>query len=257
MELRVLLSGAAPVITAPMIFGVHPGTPFLFDVTAAGDRSMTFGAAGLPKGLTLNTQTGMITGSLAQDATYDLTVSATNPFGSAVQNFRIVVGDKIELTPAMGWNSWTVYQGTCDAGGYRGAGGGDGLQRIDQLWLDGHQRGCGLGGWAHGDRFADPGKREFSGYSIAVGVHSFTAVEVWLVYHAPHALWLHEPEAIGLSSGINTWPDAQQFAAWGVDFLKYDGDPPTEQDIMYMSQALRASGRDIALSISVASGLKG
>ena len=44
--------------------------------------------------------------------------------------------------------------------------------------------------------------------------------------------------------------DAQQWAAWGFDYLKYDWNPNDVPHVREMAEALRASGRDIALSLS-------
>ena len=42
---------ATPRINGASVFGVRPGSPFLFQVAATGDRPMAFAAAGLPSGL--------------------------------------------------------------------------------------------------------------------------------------------------------------------------------------------------------------
>ena len=55
---------AAPRINGPKVFGVRPGSPFLFAIAATGERPMEFSATGLPDGLTLDGATGQITGSL-------------------------------------------------------------------------------------------------------------------------------------------------------------------------------------------------
>ena len=44
--------------------------------------------------------------------------------------------------------------------------------------------------------------------------------------------------------------DAAQWAAWGVDYLKYDWNPMDPEHTERMATALRASGRDIVFSIS-------
>ena len=45
-------------------------------------------------------------------------------------------------------------------------------------------------------------------------------------------------------------PDAQQWAAWGVDYLKYDWDPTDLPHIVEMRDALRATGRDVVYSLA-------
>ena len=69
---------------------------------------MTFAARHLPDGLSLDTATGIITGSVAARGTYNVTLEAKNLLGASTRPFRIVVGDTLALTPPMGWNSWYV-----------------------------------------------------------------------------------------------------------------------------------------------------
>ena len=61
-----------PRINGAKVFGVRPGSPFLFYVSATGVRPMTFSAVGLPDGLSLDAKTGIITGSVSQKDTYNV-----------------------------------------------------------------------------------------------------------------------------------------------------------------------------------------
>ena len=101
--------GPAPRITGARIFGARPGNPFLFTVTATGDRPMMFSVEGLPKGLTLDEMTGQITGVVETAGEYKTTVTAKNKAGQASRELKIVIGNKIALTPPMGWNSWNCW----------------------------------------------------------------------------------------------------------------------------------------------------
>jgi alpha-galactosidase len=94
-----------PRINSAAVFGVRPGSPFLFTVAATGERPMTFSAVGLPAGLKIDAQTGHITGSVTKAGEYPVTLSAKNQLGTAEKEFKIVCGSLIGLTPAMGWNS--------------------------------------------------------------------------------------------------------------------------------------------------------
>ena len=51
--------------------------------------------------------------------------------------------------------------------------------------------------------------------------------------------------------------DAKQFAAWGIDYLKYDWNPIEVPAVKRMRAALRASGRDIVYSLSNTAPLAG
>ena len=99
-------SAPTPRINGAKVFGVRPGSPFLFRIAATGDRPMTFSADGLPEGLSLDSQTGQITGKLEKAGEYKVMFHAQNALGQADREFRIVCGSQIGLTPAMGWNSW-------------------------------------------------------------------------------------------------------------------------------------------------------
>ncbi len=99
-----------PRINGARVFGVRPGSPFLFTIPATGDRPMVFGVEGLPEGLMLDTATGQITGSLSAPGTHLVTFTAANSLGTASRPFKIVCGETLALTPQMGWNSWYVWE---------------------------------------------------------------------------------------------------------------------------------------------------
>ena len=72
---------------------------------------MTFTAEGLPKGLSLDSATGRITGSVVQVGTNAVTLIARNDKGESKHSLKIDVGEQISLTPPMGWNSWNCWGG--------------------------------------------------------------------------------------------------------------------------------------------------
>ena len=63
-------TGPKPRINGARVFGVRPGSPFLFTIPATGERPMVFSAKDLPAGLTLDSNTGRITGSIEKAGTY-------------------------------------------------------------------------------------------------------------------------------------------------------------------------------------------
>ena len=101
--------GPAPRVTGAKVFGVRPGNPVLYTVTATGERPMEFAVDGLPAGLQLDPLTGRISGSIAKKGDYAMTVIAKNRHGESQRPFRILCGDNIGLVPAMGWNSWNAF----------------------------------------------------------------------------------------------------------------------------------------------------
>ncbi len=91
-----------PRVNGPAVFGVRPGAPFLYNIPATGERPMTFAVDDLPAGLSLDPSTGHLAGTLSQAGEYTVTLRASNALGTDAKAFRIVVGDRIALTPPMG-----------------------------------------------------------------------------------------------------------------------------------------------------------
>ncbi|MGV3663164.1 MAG: S8 family serine peptidase, partial [Prosthecobacter sp.] len=67
---------APPVITSPLTAGGLAGQAFSYQITASGSAT-NFGASGLPPGLSVNVETGLISGSAAAGI-YPITISASN-----------------------------------------------------------------------------------------------------------------------------------------------------------------------------------
>jgi alpha-galactosidase len=103
-----------PKINGAKVFGVRPGHPFMFTIAATGKRPMTFAADNLPDGLSLDTTTGIITGAVNNKGETVVKLKATNELGTTTRELKIVVGDKIALTPPMGWNCYNRYGDSVD-----------------------------------------------------------------------------------------------------------------------------------------------
>ena len=253
----------SPRITGPRVFGVRPARPVLFTVTATGERPILFAARGLPQGLALDSKTGRITGTPAREGEYAVMLTATSARGTAGRALRIVVGDRIALTPPMGWNSWNCWAESVDDEKVRDAADGmvaSGLAdhgwsyiNIDDCWQGvrappayalqpkprfpdmkalaayAHERGLRLG------IYSTPWKTSYAGF--AGGSADTDDGRVTEKGHAFGAVAFHEA-------------DAREFAAWGIDFLKYDWKPMDVAHALAMAEALRASGRDIVFSLS-------
>src|SRR6266699_5517216 len=66
-----------PVITSPATATGQVGVAFSYTITATNSPT-SFNAAGLPAGLTVNTTSGLISGTPTTAGTYSVTISATN-----------------------------------------------------------------------------------------------------------------------------------------------------------------------------------
>ena len=265
----------APQIHGPKIFGVRPNAPFLYTIPATGDRPMTFAADHLPTGLQLDAATGRITGAIAQAGDYDVVFHSTNALGQTERKFRITAGDRIGLTPPMGWNSWNCW--------------GEGVNQARVLAAANAMASSGLAqhGWTYiniDDTWQGRRGGEFNGIQpdpkrfpdlkglvtsihdlgLKAGIYSTPWVTSYAAHNGgsgetPDGAWKSPakrgpyrknimPYAIGRYSFATN--DAKQWAQWGIDFLKYDWGPVELPESKDMADALRASGRDIYFSIS-------
>ena len=71
----------APVITSSGSANATLGVAFSYQITAANTPT-SFGASGLPAGLTVNNTSGLISGTPSAAGTFNATVSATNSGGT-------------------------------------------------------------------------------------------------------------------------------------------------------------------------------
>jgi alpha-galactosidase len=219
---------AEPRINGAKVFGVRPGSPFMFTVPATGQRPMTFAADGLPEGLKIDPQTGRITGMLEKRGEYMVILRAENSLGQAQRKFKIVCGDAISLTPPMGWNSWNCFAAAVDDAKVRSA--ADAMVKsglIDHGWTYINIDDC----WEIKPGSQDPmlsgNPRDENG--MINTNKKFPDMKALCDY-------IHSK---GLKAGIYSSPgpltcarftgsyqheeqDARRYAEWGFDYLKYD-----------------------------------
>jgi hypothetical protein len=99
-----------PVITSPLIATGKVGVPFAY--TVAATWAGTFGAAGLPGGLVLDTTTGIVSGTPTASGDFTVTISAANSFaltGSAV--LTMTIAPSLSATLLNVSNASTVFGG--------------------------------------------------------------------------------------------------------------------------------------------------
>lgn len=99
-------NSAQPKINGPRLYGARPGKEFLYTIPASGARPMTFEVMNLPKGVKFNKRNGVISGVIKKTGEYAIELVALNEFGKVSKSFTLVIGDKLALTPPMGWSSW-------------------------------------------------------------------------------------------------------------------------------------------------------
>jgi len=210
-------SPTEPRINYPRIFGAGAGKPFLFRIPVTGEQPVKISATGLPAGLKLDENSGIISGITLKVGTYKVEISATNQKGKDTQEIEIVIGGKLALTPPMGWNSWNCWGLSVDQQKVKAA-----AEAFVKTGLAGH-------GWAYiniddgweaaertakGEIYANEKFPDMK--TLANDVH---ALGLKLgIYSSPG------PKTCGgyLGSWEHEMQDARTWAGWGIDYLKYD-----------------------------------
>lgn len=237
------------------VVGATPGKPFLHRIPATGKASLKFAADRLPEGLSLDENTGILTGSLKKEGRHDLTLKVTSGSESVSRELTLLAGRrKLARTPPMGWNSWNVW----------------GLALDEQKVKEAADQMVKTGLAAHGYQYINiddawEGERDSQGNiqpndkfpdmkALADYVHS-KGLKLG-IYSSPG------PLTCGgyIGSYRHEEQDARTFAIWGVDYLKYDWcsyskikNNPTREERKHpyrlMADCLEKSERDIVFSI--------
>jgi len=278
---------AAPRINGPALYGARPGRQFVYRIPTQGLRPMRFEVKDLPAGLVLDADKGIITGlTPGKNGDYAMTFMAENSHGKARHPFKLVVGDKLALTPPAGWNSWGGYmlmvsdkvmrqaadlmveKGLADVGFQ--------YVSIDDCWMrispenhaardEGRKKkheGFDYDGLIGEERDAQGNilpNRNFPdmkamvdhihGYGLKAGLYSSPGPVTCQTFAGSYG---HEPQ------------DAEQYARWGFDLLKYDQcsggkilgalkrKNPDFKPVEFwepMAEALRSQDRDVLFNL--------
>ena len=230
----------APRLNGADIWGVRPGNPVIFRVATSGVRPIRFSAKGLPDGVVLD-EKGVLRGVAPKTpGDYDIEVTAENAKGKATRTIRLAVGDKLALTPPMGWNSWNTlcYRLTAekamaaakamDASGL--ADHGWSYINLDDWW-EMNNSGCPR---------VETRKNDFGGREDVIGLARDAAGKIMPNRSFPDMKGFTDyVHSFGLKAGLYSSPgpltcgkcegsyahelqDAESWAEWGFDYIKYD-----------------------------------
>jgi alpha-galactosidase len=174
---------------------------------------------------------------------------STAASAAAAQDYVTLQDNGLARTPPMGWNSWNKFacnvnesliRETADAmvsSGMRDA--GYTYVVIDDCWQVGRD--------AQGNIIPDPERFPSGMKALADYVHS-KGLKFGVYSDAGTHTCQKRPGGRGYE-----YQDARQYAAWGVDYLKYDwcshGDQSSVASYSLMANALQRSGRPIVFSI--------
>jgi alpha-galactosidase len=257
LEIPYILTPAVkkePRINGAKVFGVRPWSPFLFKVAATGEAPLTYSARDLPEGLSIDSSNGVITGVIRKKGDYIVNLTVKNTAGCVTRPLKIVCGSTLSLTPPLGWNSWNCW----------GLSVSD--EKIRQSALQMKASGLIDHGWSYiniddgwEDKHDKDGKiltnSKFPNmYALCAYVHSL-GLKIG-IYSSPG------PKTCGGYEGSYTFEDkdAEAYAAWGIDYLKYDWcsygrlfPDPTKAQMKHpyhvMKKAIRKVNRDIHYSL--------
>lgn len=255
-----------PRINGTKIFGVRPGSPFLFTIAATGTKPMKYEVLNLPSDLKCDPKTGQITGILDKPGEYFTTFKVTNKLGSAQREFKIVCGEKLALTPHMGWNSWYVWENHV----------------TDKIMREAADAMVSSGMIDHGYMYvniddcwsAKPGSKDSTLNVDPVDQNGMINSNKRFPDMKSLTAYIHSK---GLKAGIYTSPGrltcaghtaiygneekgVARFVEWGYDFLKYDwcsydniGNKDNLKDLkkpyILISSILKKQKRDIVLNL--------
>ncbi len=255
-----------PNINSPDVYGVTPGADMLYRIPTTGLRPMNFTAVGLPKSLTLDSRTGIITGKGPAKGEYTVSLKAKNKFGESRKKIKIVAGDQLALTPPMGWNSWYIHYTHVSDSFMRLA--ADAMVRsgmadygyqyvnIDDCWMNRPSTTNAEENGAIRDQqgILQPNKRFPNMPALTSYIHS-KGLKAG-IYSSPG------PRTCAGYAGSYQHEvlDAKTFANWGFDFLKYDwcsygsiarnnSIPELKAPFVLMGDALKQSGRDMVFNL--------
>src|SRR5437773_700426 len=85
------LAGPKPVITSPTAATGQVGVAFSYQITASNGPIISYNATGLPPSLSVNTSTGLISGTPTTAGTYSVSISATNSSGTGSATLTLTI----------------------------------------------------------------------------------------------------------------------------------------------------------------------
>ncbi len=126
--LTLTITAAAPVITSATSAGGTVGIAFSYQITVTNSPT-SYSATGLPAGLSLNTATGLISGTPTAAGTSTVTLGATNAGGTGHATLTLTVSAAVSHSVTLSWVASTspniagynIYRGTTSLSGPYGA----------------------------------------------------------------------------------------------------------------------------------------
>ena len=258
----------APRINCAAIFGASPKKPIIFRIPVSGERPITYSAE-LPKGLVLNEN--IITGSIAEEGVYNVTLTAENAKGRCEKkvSFEIKEGNVL-VTPLLGFTSWNAFGSEVTQEDMIGVAErmvesglseyGYSYVNLDSGWQ--HQYGGEFDAIMPNEKFPDMKAMtdRLHALGFKCGIYSTPMLTAWgcpkeLKSIPGCTVGDPDPRFASTNGGIGMIHkeenNARQWAAWGFDYLKYDWNPTDPVNAEQMRQALLKLDRDFGYCVTV------
>jgi alpha-galactosidase len=251
---------ATPKILGPALFAARPASPFSYGIAATGQQPLTFSATGVPTGLSLAADTGIISGTMPAAGNYTLTLTVSNSLGTVTRTFSLVSGDTLAQTPPMGWNSYDSFGGGVTEAEVLAAAEAQKAQLqpygwnyvvVDYLWFDSEQAVDANGRYlpskgrfpsATGTLGFKPLADKIHALGLNFGIHIMRGIPRKTVSANPTLAgstlkaadaadtsdacpWDNHMWGVkGNTAAGQAWYDSifAQYAQWGIDFVKVD-----------------------------------
>lgn len=266
-------SDCKPKINTPSIYGASSGKPFLLKIAVTGKKPIRYSVLPkLPDGLELDSETGIISGSVKSDGNYRLTIVAENSIGTDKKELLIEIKkDNVLRTPLMGWTSWNAYRNTITQ---------EKILKTAEIMIEsgladyGYQYVNVDSGWQgiYGGKFDAimPNEKfpdmklmceKIHSMGLKAGIYSTPMLKAWGGGEYPgcttEQLDLKYSNAyFGIGTVHKEQNNVDQWDEFGFDYLKYDWSPCDTENADIMRKCLTNSKRDYAYSVTVSAGIE-
>lgn len=259
----------APKINHADVFGASPNKPIILRVPVTGERPITYGAENLPEGLTL--ENGIITGKVAKEGVYTVTLTAENALGRDEKRVDFeIFENKVLLTPLLGFTSWNAFGPEvtqADIEGIAKTFVESGLSEYGYSYVNtdsGWQGSYGGKFDAIMPNYKFPDMKKMTdtihSYGLKAGIYSNPMLHgfgcpdefEWIPGCTQgEADIMFAETGTGIGTIRKEKNNAQQWEEWGFDYLKYDWYPCDPYNAELMRRELIKLNRDFGFCVTL------